>query len=107
MRYFNLIVIFLFATCVIQADVVKRDYKEELTCSVIIPCHHLHIRYLKPLLHAYEEQTRIPDEIVVSLSGTDYIQPLFIDALQNAKFPYKFTLVLSKKNKTEGENLNT
>ncbi len=58
--------------------------------SIIIPCAYRHAQHLKELLQAYEQQTLLPDEIVISISNanrvTNYIE---IVAKNKWKFPVK------------------
>ena len=39
------------------------------TVSVIIPCHYKHFNYIDNLLRHYENQTILPDEIMVKSSS--------------------------------------
>ena len=46
--------------------------------SIIIPCVYKHACYLQNLLEHYKNQTLLPDEIIISLSESDKIDPLII-----------------------------
>ena len=74
--------------------------------SVIIPCHHSHFPFLENLLTEYENQTVLPDEVIISLSQADEIDPLKIDSLLKKKHLFFLKLLTTKEKKTSGENRN-
>ena len=39
------------------------------TVSIIVPCHPKHAQHIESLLRVYEQQTVLPDEVVVSFSN--------------------------------------
>jgi hypothetical protein len=98
----NINIIYLF----IYFNILFFDVNE-LTISVIVPCSYKHFIFLEELLNYYEIQTRLPDEIVISISEIDKIDKIFLNNLinKNWKFPIKY--ILTDKVKRAGENRNT
>jgi hypothetical protein len=76
------------------------------TVSVIIPCHYKHFNYIDNLLRHYENQTILPDEIIISISEYFKIyQPDLIKTMEKSrKIPVKF--ILNKEYLYAGENRN-
>lgn len=73
----------------------------------MVPCHHLHAKYLPRLCESYAEQTNPPEEIVISLSGCSLIKDWeCIDKIKKTSWPFKVRLILSNKRKTEPQNKN-
>lgn len=91
--------VLLFVVCINEA-------KEYLTTSVIIPCHPKHAKYLYELLKIYEKQTILPDEIVISISEVDQIQPHIIKTLQDEQWLFPVKLILSQKKLVAAQNRN-
>jgi glycosyltransferase involved in cell wall biosynthesis len=77
-----------------------------LSTTVIIPCHHAHAQFLYDALLSYTYQTVLPDEIVISLSGTDKIPEILIESITKKSWPFKTVLLLSETPQTEGQNRN-
>ncbi|MFZ4099815.1 MAG: glycosyltransferase family 2 protein [Chlamydiia bacterium] len=77
-----------------------------LTCSMLIPCHHRHAQYLPDLLHRLEQQTRLPDEVVISLSGIAMLSRSVLKDLTQISFPRKVRWVLHNHTVTRGGNRN-
>src|SRR3989344_6793822 len=92
-------VFFLFAMGIAQAA-------EELTTSIIIPCHPKHAQYLYELLKIYEKQTNLPDEVVISISEAHQIEPNIIKLLQDEQWHFPVKLLLSDKKLFAGQNRN-
>jgi len=80
--------------------------KKPLSTSIIIPCHSLHATYLKNVLEAHAQQTVIPNEIVVSLSGTNNINMSIIEDLRMTDWPFILNIITSPDNLSAGENRN-
>jgi len=71
------------------------------TLGVAIPCYHGHINILKNLLDSIEKQTRKPDMVVVSCSGTNdtpYTQDQY-------SFPLKIITNPNKMNAAQNRNI--
>lgn len=82
-----------FSICLLQAvdgaiDIAKKNLK----ISVLIPCHVNHVCYLYDLLKAYEGQTVLPDEAIISISEVNKtsIDTIIKIVNENWKFPVKF-----------------
>ena len=63
--------------------------------SVIIPCHFKHAYLLHPLLQLFERQTRLPDEVVISLSEANKVSRSIIATLENEEWLFPVKLLLS------------
>lgn len=79
---------------------------KDQTTSLIIPCHPKHAQYLYELLKMYEQQTILPDEVVISLSEAKQVDQNTINALQNEKWSFPVKLLLSEKKLFAGQNRN-
>ena len=78
-----------------------------LKVSVIIPCHAQHARYLYNLVKRYEQQTQLPDEIVISFSGVSGVAHInTIKAIKNESWPFSVLLLTTEQNLFAGENRN-
>jgi glycosyltransferase involved in cell wall biosynthesis len=74
--------------------------------SVIIPCCALHAHHLYPLLKLYEEQTELPDEVIISSGSCRQVPDSLIDELKNKQWRFPVTLFLSEKTLFAGANRN-
>lgn len=54
-----------------MTSLIAKPRKENLRTSVVVPCSHKHVRLLPELLDFLGKQTRLPDEVVVALSGCE------------------------------------
>jgi glycosyltransferase involved in cell wall biosynthesis len=79
----------------------------EARVSVLIPCHPSHFPLLEELLHAYAYQTTLPEEIVVSLSQVDQIDPLLIQAIESKNWPFALILLKTSQKCAAGTNRNS
>jgi len=52
-----------------KTSLIPRRSVTNLKVSVIVPCHSSHVARLPELMQALECQTRIPDEVVIAVSG--------------------------------------
>jgi len=77
-----------------------------LSATVIIPCAAQHFLHLAPLLDFYSQQTRSPDEIVVSLSEIERIDTAAIDALENKSWPFRLNILRHTGKRSAGMNRN-
>jgi len=71
--------------------------------SVAVPCYEGHVAFLRPLLEAYAEQSRVPDEVVISLSGCAKIEEGVIEEIE-AGWPFEVKVVRWDERRTEAEN---
>lgn len=88
------------------AEVLMRAIPESFSASIVIPCHHLHAKYLVRVCEAYAQQTVLPEEIVIAVSGVDYLNKAELKEIENKNWPFSVTLVLSDQSKTESQNKN-
>jgi cellulose synthase/poly-beta-1,6-N-acetylglucosamine synthase-like glycosyltransferase len=84
----------------------KREVEISCSTSIVIPCHHLHAKYLKRVCQAYCNQTVLPDEIVISLSGYLQIEEEIIKDLEETPWPFPVRLILTEESKKCCENRN-
>lgn len=64
-----------------------------LTAGVAIPCYYKHFNYLPALLESIGEQTRLPEEVVISLSQVELLTEEVVDGLANQPWPFKLTII--------------
>jgi len=74
--------------------------------SVIIPCKYSHIHLLSEALDALKFQTKIPDEVIVSISEIARCSPIEIEKLKKSDYPYKLKLICNRGVKYAGQNRN-
>lgn len=79
---------------------------EALTSSMIIPCHYTHFEYLIELLESVSQQTRLPDEVIVALSGTDNLDAAEVARAIGRSWPFKITWLPSGDVVSRGGNRN-
>ena len=84
----------------------RRINKLSLKTSVIIPCHYLHFEHLFELLQAHCNQSVLPDEVVISLSGAKLINDEDIQYIKNFYWPFALQIICSDERKVAGENRN-
>ena len=79
---------------------------KSLKTSVIIPCQIKHVQHLDDLLLLYTQQTRLPDEIVVSVSEITDEGLHSINTIKNQPWPFKLNIITSKNVLYAGQNRN-
>jgi glycosyltransferase involved in cell wall biosynthesis len=77
-----------------------------LKTSIIIPCCATHAQHLYSLLKLYEEQTELPDEVIISLSSCCQVPDSLINELEHELWRFPVTLLLSKQTLFAGANRN-
>lgn len=72
----------------------KKDYQPMKT-SIIVPCYYTHFCYIPELLDCYQNQTVLPDEIIISLttSQCDKIPVEDFEFVVNTKYPFVVKIV--------------
>ena len=80
--------------------------KKELSTSVIIPCYYKHAIYLESLLEEFSEQSCLPDEVVISISEADKVEPGLIQGLEETLWPFSLVIQKTHQQKYAGENRN-
>jgi glycosyltransferase involved in cell wall biosynthesis len=84
----------------------KRATPLHLKPSVIIPCHPDHFPLLDRLLATYKDQTRRPDEVIVSLSESVFVSADQIEALEGKDWGFALKLMKHKGRVVPGGNRN-
>lgn len=85
---------------------LKREDKITLTTSLIIPCCALHVGHLYQLLELYEQQTCLPDEVIISLSECNNAPATIIESIQKKSWMFPVVLIQCEKKQYAGENRN-
>lgn len=80
--------------------------KKTVKISVIIPANYKHAKHLNGLLHILEQQTVLPDEVVISLSESGKVEPEIIEALRNTPWAFPCKLITSPSVQYAGKNRN-
>lgn len=109
MKKNNIFKIFLCLCYSIQLfsyQFVQRKEHQNLKVSVIIPCAGQHFYCLKSLFKLLQNQTCIPDEVVVSLSSTEHLNSEEIEQLKNEIFPFKTKILCFQGKQSAGKNRN-
>lgn len=83
-----------FGLC-FSIDKNKKVIKQSQKISVIIPCAYMHAKYLYHLLTLIEQQTILPDEVVISLGEAHRVQPQIIKTIENKKWAFPCKLLKS------------
>ncbi|MCB1148693.1 MAG: glycosyltransferase family 2 protein [Chlamydiia bacterium] len=74
--------------------------------SVIVPSHWKHARFLEELLDAYAAQSRLPDEVVISLSEAGRVDPALLAHLEQKVFPFEVRILKTDGVLYAGQNRN-
>lgn len=80
---------------------------EALTSGVAVPCYYKHFKYLHGLLKSLEQQTRLPDEVVISLSQIENLTQDEMDALEFYPWPFSVKIIRREGIFMEGSNRTT
>jgi hypothetical protein len=83
-----------------------RANKHDFSVAVIIPCYHGHFKFLENLLNEYTKQTKLPDQIVISISEADKIPEIEINKLNNYYWPFELKIITSYEQLFAGPNRN-
>lgn len=100
----KLLLCLLFAAPLFSVE--KRLESKKMTVSVITPCDATHFPELFPLLECLQEQTEIPDEVVVSLSRVESLEENDISLLENRGWPFSVKILRHLGKVSPGENRN-
>jgi len=79
---------------------------DPIRTSIIVPCHPAHFPLLEELLTAYQNQTRLPDEIVISLSQYNQVSPALLLALEGKPWPFALKILKHIAKYPPGRNRN-
>jgi len=80
-----------------------RTNDQNLTVSVIIPCHYKHVIHLYDLLKCYEAQTVLPNEVIISISEIDKAPKDLIDKLKAETWIFPVKYIESKEQAYAGK----
>ena len=103
---FATIFMLLLMTTKSFAALEPREQPLNMTTSVIIPCHYTHFPLIQKLLTTYENQSVLPDEIVISLSGCQNISPDTVQQVENQPWSFNLKIVQSPQRLSAGQNRN-
>lgn len=70
-------------------DIIDRENK----ISIMIPCHYRHFKHLENLLSLYENQTLIPNEIVIVICGSEKLEKEKIEGIENRKYKFDTKII--------------
>ncbi len=76
------------------------------TVSVLIPCSECHAKFLPNLMEDLSNQSRIPDEVVISLSSVGKVPTELLAEISSTIYPFELILVTTSWRKSAGENRN-
>lgn len=85
-------------------NLVERQEKRSMTTSVIVPCVARHFFWLAGLLESYQNQTVVPDEVVISLSEVENLKSIEISKLENGLWNFKLKILRHNGTIIDGEN---
>lgn len=75
--------------------------------SVIIPCHSKHVYLLSEVLEHVACQTKIPDEVIISISDFIHVDQELLVKLYEREYPFEVKFIYHDKIKYAGENRNS
>jgi hypothetical protein len=110
MKMHSIIIIALFFNSVagyhqVQFDNLnKRSEKITMTTSVIVPCVARHFLWVSGLLESYENQTVKPDEVVISISEVEKLNPKEINDLEHGDYSFRLKIIRNNGVIMDGEN---
>lgn len=81
-------------------------HTKEFSVSVIIPCVPKHAPYLFSLLSYYATQTKIPEEVIISLSEVDSVGEGLLNRIVDYVWPFKVIMIRNKERTSAGKNRN-
>ena len=103
-KYINLFLILIFS--IYNHQLSAKYNTNPLKISIIIPCDYKHAYLLDSLLKTYEAQTKLPDEIIISLSQVNQVPNSIIKKLQNEQWAFPVKLLLYENQQSAGQNRN-
>ncbi len=82
----------------------EKEEKEEKDISVIIPCYYKHIIYVQKLLDIYQQQTLLPDEIILVISDIQNLHSNILTKLKETEYKYQLEIVEVRGKSLAGKN---
>lgn len=104
MRVVNYFSQTVFVSCV--AVVLLTSMLSATTVSVVIPCVPKHVKHLFNLISHYARQTKLPHEIIISLSEVDSIPAASLKQLTDHAWPFPVILIRNIQRTSVGKNRN-
>ena len=80
--------------------------EKSISASLIIPCHPAHTKHLNSLLRSIEEQSDLPDEVLISLSEYKDAPADIMTHLEQSRWAFPITIILSEQKLHPGQNRN-
>lgn len=75
-----------------------------LSSAVAVPCYYKHFKYLPGFLESLTRQTRLPKEVVISLSQVEHLPAEEVDALEAGPWPFRLEILRRAGVFMEGSN---
>lgn len=72
--------------------------------SVIIPCHYKHFAHLDRLLKTYDEQTLLPNEIIIVISEVEHIPNDYVNRQLKQEHKYELNIIKVRGKSAAGNN---
>ncbi|MEX0939741.1 MAG: glycosyltransferase family A protein [Candidatus Babeliales bacterium] len=85
-------------------NLVPRREKRTMTTSVVVPCVARHFLWLSGMLESYENQTVRPDEVIISISEVEKLNPKEINDLEAGMWSFKLKVIRKKGVILDGDN---
>lgn len=104
--FFVIFCVFLLLSTSSFAGLELRLTPLKMTTSIIIPCHYAHFEHIEELLEHYKHQSVIPDEVVISLSGSAHLSADVINKIRDAVWPFRLIINESSQILSAGQNRN-
>jgi glycosyltransferase involved in cell wall biosynthesis len=104
--YSPIITISVLFSQILFAQNIYDIHLQEEKISVLIPCCAKHAPHLPGLLELYEQQTVLPDEIVISLSEVPQVPEDIITKIRESVWRFPVILITSTEKQFAGENRN-
>jgi hypothetical protein len=79
---------------------------QKLTSSIAMACHYKDFSKIEEVLDCYERQTNIPDEVVLSISQYEMVDPEVLQKIEETTYSFKLKIVKTKENVEIEENRN-
>lgn len=105
--YFLFVAFLTFHTCTNGlkiADLSPRKERRPMKTSVIVPCVARHFLWLSGMLENYQNQTVRPDEVVVSLSEVEKLNPKEINDIEQGDYSFDLKIIRNTGRVIDGDN---
>jgi glycosyltransferase involved in cell wall biosynthesis len=99
-----IIILSILSALFVKTNAIAQIKQKRL--SVIIPCHYKHAQHLYNLIETYEEQTVLPDEVIISLSESHKVDSDIINNVENRNWQFPVKLLRTERQAYAGKNRN-